>query len=305
MHRHTPPTPPPAGFTLIELLVVISIVSLLIALLLPALQESRRAARASICLSNLRQQCIAARGYGVDHHEYAAPVYMHYNLSYLANLGATTMENFPGHIQSAFNKTTGTASPFDHWLALGYVTGSRNYRRFKNLLGSDVFTCPAMPAEHGVLSDISWNNNWGGITESHYSILSSLMYPRGDRGYYPPRSRNYLGAYAMDEYVAPSKAILLADTQWAEQPDGSYAVPGMYIHLAYPQPNYRDRVEAYMGRAMKFPGSGVVWLHRFWVHGSGGNVAYMDGHARLLAGEDQIADEIGMKRAATVDHKGW
>lgn len=61
------------AFTLVELLVVISVLSLLLALLMPALAGARSQARAIVCRSNVHQLVLAATGYAAENDGFYVP----------------------------------------------------------------------------------------------------------------------------------------------------------------------------------------------------------------------------------------
>ena len=123
------------GFTLVELLVVIAIIGILIALLLPAVQAAREAARRSQCASNLKQVGLAMHTYHETHR--FLPVG-----GYGCCSGTWKVAVLPYVEQQAFYEMYDYGLGYSH----DYATGNFNVR----VTGSRfaVYTCPSdRPAE--------------------------------------------------------------------------------------------------------------------------------------------------------------
>ena len=86
---------PTGGFTLIELLVVIAIISILAAMLLPALARAKDTAKKAQCINNLHQTGVALMMYADDNDGMAARANGPHWWQVLApNLGARSTTNF-------------------------------------------------------------------------------------------------------------------------------------------------------------------------------------------------------------------
>ncbi|RCS44795.1 DUF1559 domain-containing protein [Bremerella cremea] len=91
------------GFTLVELLVVIAIIGVLIALLLPAVQQAREAARRMQCGNHLKQVGLAIHNYHDTHKVFptASPVGHHWGQVHDSHKGSQYVKLLPFIEQSA------------------------------------------------------------------------------------------------------------------------------------------------------------------------------------------------------------
>lgn len=161
------------GFTLVELLVVIAIIGILVALLLPAVQAAREAARRSHCLNNLKQ-------YGLALHNHADAI-RRFPLG--SENASTTTPWFPPRITFMVR-------------LLPYLEGGTIYEAFDfqqldsgrpwintvNSLGENSVTSQTMPASH-CPSDIGVTRLEipGPSSQTNYYCTSNYLGIFGDR----------------------------------------------------------------------------------------------------------------------------
>jgi len=133
------------GFTLIELLVVISIIALLVAILIPALQQARDQATGAVCLANHKSITYAYIMYCTDNEDSFCSGYVSANPAMVASDGSKN--NPPEWCRPPIRiLTAGTNTVYmyigDNPTQEHRLTGIREGALFKYLKNTEVYNCP-------------------------------------------------------------------------------------------------------------------------------------------------------------------
>jgi prepilin-type N-terminal cleavage/methylation domain-containing protein/prepilin-type processing-associated H-X9-DG protein len=216
------PESPRRGFTLIELLVVIAIIGVLIALLLPAVQSAREAARRAQCINNLKQVALAMHNYlssnntlPPGHRTAVFGTFQTFILPYLEQNPLYGSYNMDGRYWSPGTTSGGGNGPANN---LRYGSPC-NLTVTRSIIAS--LLCPsdeALPSNLNVYSGVTWHNytvNFGnadiyqslgpvpgGYSVGVYRDAPWLGAPFSDsdstQNFYPTRARTYDFASILD-----------------------------------------------------------------------------------------------------------
>ena len=218
------------GFTLVELLVVIAIIGVLIALLLPAVQFAREAARRAQCSNNLRQLGLAVHLYH-DQHLVFPPSHMNYMSVYAGYANHNPTLNHSGWV---FVLPLIEQDPVRQKIDTNFATGPSNYPNSgpvpvplltQQMVATQIptFLCPS---DHGPREfDLAYypyysqqqveaaRTNYDFSTDSYFSLYG-ISYKWMSR-FYPQRRRMFgcQGGSRMSDVIdGTSNTVMLAET---------------------------------------------------------------------------------------------
>jgi prepilin-type N-terminal cleavage/methylation domain-containing protein len=116
------------AFTLVELLVVIAIIGVLVALLLPAVQAAREAARRAECSNKLKQTSLAIHIYADAKKKFPSAIYLDNTLSFLAVILPQMEENIPVDLTKKVNVNAKPDDPANLTNELALLTSMPAFR---------------------------------------------------------------------------------------------------------------------------------------------------------------------------------
>lgn len=176
------------GFTLVELLVVIAIIGVLIALLLPAVQQAREAARRMTCSNKLKQIGLAVHNYHDTHTAFPIGVTTFTGYGASDNLPIWSVAILPFLEQSAvYDQIKLATNNFSQEVPNGTST---------NISGQamEAYMCPS-----DILGDV--NTFRSNVGKSNYMACGGSMVYANAENFVPNGnydSRNYNGIFCYD-----------------------------------------------------------------------------------------------------------
>lgn len=296
---------PKFGFTLIELLVVMAIVGVLIALLLPAVQMAREAARRSQCINNLKQIGLALHNYQ-DAHRTLPP-------GYVSTFDANGIDLGPGWSWASF------ALPFIEESAgfdrinfnLGVEHAANSTGRLTRFAG---FLCPsdiARPTWTAYRRDLVTGAPLATIAEvasSNYIAVFGSTEPGvdGDGLFY----RNSRVAFRdIVDGLASTLAVgershNLCEATWTGSASGAAMFPPPESTAAPVVDGAAGMVLGHTGDRVG-PGAVGSYCNQFFSrHGQGVNFVFADGHVRFLGAEMDYVIYRGLSTRAGGEPNG-
>jgi len=238
-----------SAFTLIELLVVISTVSLLLALLVPALAGARSQARDLVCRANLRQLTVAGLGYAAENDGAFVPAAR----DMLENAGRHRWHGVRDSLDEPFDPARG---PLAGYLADGQTK-----------------ECPIRVAYTNAQD---WNRNFErGCGGYGYNLtyLGSRLWDQSVKNI-EQFERAYTRTAHLEEVAKPAATLMFADTAMATGTD-------TLIEYSFAEPPFAVWGGALMADFYMSPS--LHFRHRDCV-----NIGWVDGHvtARPMAALD-------------------